>query len=72
MIVTDPCFNYFLLNGVWRDVTGYNVNSNSGSDYGKVEGWYRFQLNTINAAMVTYAPSINRCGTTGPIWWNGK
>ena len=71
LYLTDPCDTFILLNEAWRSPSNEN-SLNLNCDDTLATGWYRFQLNSSNAQMLTTCPSIDYiCGTQWPIWFNG-
>lgn len=70
--VSDPCTSSVILNNSWRGTNNAPVTSNMQCDNTLAKGWYRLQLNGVDAIMPMDAPGVYRCGTAAPVWFSGE
>ncbi|KAM6972500.1 pancreatic secretory granule membrane major glycoprotein GP2-like [Aplochiton taeniatus] len=65
----DPCDHYSVLDDPRRSVTFRKDPDNQLNDRSaKWDGWYRLQLNGVNARMPGTCVSEDMCGTSYPLW----
>lgn len=65
--VPDPCLDFFELSYGSTRHPDIDAGSSPISDSLLIYGWYRVKYST----MTKTSPSMNRCGTTWPIWLQG-
>lgn len=69
----DPCKTYFEMKDVTRSVSyRLDLNKEEQCDRLLVPGWYRIEINKKDGNMPTACPTVFQCGSTKPIWFNGK
>lgn len=69
----DPCKTYFEMTDVTRSVSyTLPVNTEEKCDRLLPPGWYRMKINKTDGNMPTACQSVYQCGSTKPIWLNGK
>lgn len=66
--VPDPCLDFFELSYGSTRHPDIDAGSSPISDSLLIYGWYRVKYST----MTKTSPSMNRCGTTWPIWLQGS
>ena len=66
----DPCTDNQILNDPTRSVDyALGTSEDEQCDRPLSEGWYRLEG---DGNLPTECPAVLRCGSTGPIWLNGK
>ncbi|KAI4902916.1 hypothetical protein NFI96_010942 [Prochilodus magdalenae] len=68
---SDPCYNYTVLDDVWR-ATNYSSSLSKKCDQSITwVGWYRMMYGGQDVQMPESCVSINMCSTDAPLWING-
>ncbi|KAK7135038.1 hypothetical protein R3I93_018217 [Phoxinus phoxinus] len=68
---TDPCFEYTVLDNLWRDIRGDQDNHGDDSLV-EWNGWYRLYLNGESAQMSEWCVRDRRCGSGNGLYLNGS
>ncbi|KAL1281283.1 hypothetical protein QQF64_000086 [Cirrhinus molitorella] len=66
--LSDPCYNYTVLDNSWRSTSNTNVSVRRCDRDLTWSGWYRFFINGLSAHLPDTCVASSRCGTNFPLW----
>ncbi|XP_057184221.1 alpha-tectorin-like [Triplophysa rosa] len=68
----DPCYNYNVLDDVWRATSNQYYSDLMCDMNVNWEGWYRLFVHGQSVQMPDTCVAQNSCGTHAPLWLNGE
>ncbi|XP_056627972.1 uncharacterized protein LOC130439385 [Triplophysa dalaica] len=68
---SDPCYNYTIINDIWRDVRPYQYYEKD-DNFVDWKGWYRFYLNGASSQMSEWCVSYIICGGETALFLSGS
>uniref|UniRef100_A0A9J8BYK4 Uromodulin n=1 Tax=Cyprinus carpio carpio TaxID=630221 RepID=A0A9J8BYK4_CYPCA len=67
----DPCYNYTVLDDLWRPTSNTYDSVRRCDHYITWSGWYRLFINGLNAHIPDTCVAQYSCGTDVPLWIRG-
>ncbi|XP_048009721.1 adhesion G protein-coupled receptor E3-like [Megalobrama amblycephala] len=68
--LSDPCYNYTVLDNPWRSINN-TINNNMCDTSVSWSGWYRLFINGLSAHVADTCVALYRCGTSVTLWIRG-